>query len=185
MCTKVAKKRTLKAQSQDVIMKYSFQSGFVFQQIIFLSQNFSQFMSAQYMQSMIQPQQFQNFQQSIVSDFTESQILQNSTSDDSANSTEKILSVSADSKNDKHTQFLSTMIEMNKIFRISCFVIKSSEEIIVLNKQYTQADQRFDMNVVFMNLIRRLESQLRDLAEIEFRELFMRTANNHDIILYH
>jgi hypothetical protein len=27
--------------------------------------------------------------------------------------------------------------------------------------------------------------QLRDLTEIEFEELFMRIADNHDIILYH
>jgi hypothetical protein len=86
-------------------MKYSSQSEFVFQQVIFLSQNFFQFMSAQFMQSMI-TQQFQNFQQSIVLDFIESQILQNSAFNVSlfANSfAEKILNVSVDSKNDdKH-----------------------------------------------------------------------------------
>jgi hypothetical protein len=187
MCTRVTKKRALKTQSQDVIMKYSSQSEFVFQQAIFLSQNFSQSMSAQFMQSMT-TQQFQNFQQSIVLDLTESQILQNSASNVSlftSSSAEKILSVSADSKNDKHTQFLNTMIEMNKVFKIPCFVIKSDEEIVALNKQYTKADQESDMNVVSMNLARRLELQLRDLAEMRFRELCMKTANNHDIILYH
>jgi hypothetical protein len=166
-------------------MKYS-QSDFVFQQTVFLSQNFSQFMSAQFMQLM-SAQQFQNFQQSIVFDFIESQILQNSSSSasSSANSAEKILNVSTDSKNDKHTQFLNTMIDMNKAFRISCFVIKSSDEVVALNKQYTQVDQKSDMNVISMNLVRRLELQLRDLAEMKFRELFMKTANNQDTILYH
>ncbi len=75
-------------------------------------------MLAQFMQSMI-TQQFQNFQQSIVSDFIESQVLQNSSSSASsfANSTEKILNVFVDTRNDeKHTQFLNIMIEMNKAF---------------------------------------------------------------------
>jgi hypothetical protein len=188
MCIRVAKKRASKIQ-QDSIMRYSSQqqSDFVSQQTNFLSQNFSQSMSAQYMQLMIQSQQFQSLQQSIVSDFIGSQILQNSVSIAplSANSAEEILNVSTESNDDKHTQFLSTMIGMNKVFRISCFVIKSSGETVALNKQYTQADQRSDMNVVSMNLARRLELQLRDLIEMKFRELFMKTADNHDIILYH
>jgi hypothetical protein len=36
-----------------------------------------------------------------------------------------------------------------------------------------------------MNLVIRLELHLRDLAEIGFRELFMKTANNHDTVLQH
>jgi hypothetical protein len=188
MCTRVAKKRASKIQ-QDFIMRYSLQqqSDFVSQQTNFLSQNFFQSMSAQYMQLMIQSQQFQSFQQSIVFDFIESQILQNSASivSLSANSAEEILNVSTESNDDKHTQFLSTMIDMNKAFRISCFVIKSSGETVALNKQYTQADQKSNMNVVSMNLARRLELQLRDLIEMRFRELFMKTADNHDTILYH
>jgi hypothetical protein len=191
MWIRVVKKRASKTQSQDVIMRYSQQqSDFVSQQANFLSQNFFQFMSAQYMQSMISQQQFQNFQQSIVSDFIESQILQNSDITSSAftnanSSVEEILSISTDSKNDKHIQFLNTIIEMNKVFRISCFVIKSSDEIIALNKQYTQTNQKSDMNVISMNWARRLDLQLRDLAEMKFRELFMKTADNHDTILYH
>jgi hypothetical protein len=165
-------------------MRYP-QSDFVSQQVVFLSQNFSQSMSAQFMQSMT-AQQFQNFQQSIVSDSADSQILQNSTSNVSENSTDEIFNVFADTKDDeKHTQFLSTMIEMNKAFRILCSVIKSSDETVALNKQYTQTNQKFDMNVIFMNLARRLDLQLRDLAEMRFRELFIRTADNHDTILYH
>jgi hypothetical protein len=41
------------------------------------------------------------------------------------------------------------------------------------------------MNIIFINLTRRLELQLRDLAEIRFRELFMKIAEYHDITLYH
>jgi hypothetical protein len=196
---RVIKKRVFKAQSQDAIMRYSQQqSDFVSQQTNFMSQNFSQLMSAQYMQFMIQSQQFQNFQQSIISDSIESQILQNldfiesqvsqnsdSSVSFSANSIEEIFNVSIESNDDKHTQFLNMMIDMNKIFRISCFVIKSNDETVALNKQYTQTDQRSNMNVVFMNLTRRLELQLRDLVEMNFRELFMKTADNHDIIFYH
>jgi hypothetical protein len=74
---------------------------------------------------------------------------------------------------------------MNKAFRILCSVIKSNDETVALNKQYTQTNQEFDMNVIFMNLTRRLELQLRDLIEIKFRKLFMKIAYNHDIILYH
>jgi hypothetical protein len=64
-------------------------------------------------------------------------------------------------------------------------VIKSNEKVVVLNKQYIQIDQKSDMNVVFMNLTRRLELQLKNLAEVRFRELFMKIADNHDTILYH
>jgi hypothetical protein len=184
MCTRVTKKRAFKTQSQqDSIMKYSFQSGFVSQQVVFLSQNLSQSMFAQFMQSMAS-QQFQNIQQSM-----NSQTLQNPglSASPSANSAEEILSVSTETKNDekKHTQFLNIMIDMNKVFRILCSMIKSNDDIVALNKQYIQADQGSDMNVIFMNLAHRFELQLRDLIEIEFRELFMRTANNHDTILYH
>ncbi len=136
------------------------------------------------MQSVIYSQQFQDSQ---VFQNLES-IVASSASLSFVISVEKILSIDVRNKNDddeKHTQFLNTMIDLNKTFRISCFVIKSFDETIELNKQYTQVDQKSDMNVIFMNLIKRLELHLHDLVEIEFRELFMKIANNNDIILQH
>jgi hypothetical protein len=195
MCTRVTRKKTSKVQFQsqhDFIMKYSSQSDFVSQQAEFLFQNFSQSMSTQYMQLVTFSQQYQN-SQSVSQSIADSQVSQISQNLDSivassslVNSVEKILSIFTDSKKDeKHTQFLSTMIDLNKAFRISCSVIKSSDEIVELNKQYTQANQSFDMNVIFMNLVIRLELHLRDLVEIDFRELFMKTTNNNDTILQH
>ncbi len=103
MCTTIAKKRVLKTQDQsqsqsqyDFIMRYSSQSDFVSQQAIFLSQNFSQSMSTQYMQSQVLSQQFQASQiSSNLESFIASLL--------SANSAEKILSIFTDSKkNEKH-----------------------------------------------------------------------------------
>jgi hypothetical protein len=131
------------------------------------------------MQSMIYSQQSQKSSQI-------SQNLESIVASSSANSAEKILSVFTDFKEDeKHTQFLSIMIDLNKAFRISCSVVKSFDEIVELNKQYTQANQDFDMNVIFINLAVRLSLHLHDLTEIDFRELFMKTADNNDTILQH
>jgi hypothetical protein len=185
MCTRVAKKRAPKVQ-QGPTMGYP-QPGFVPQQAAFLPQNFPQPMPAQFMQPMA-TQQFQNFQQPIVPGPTGPQILQNPgpSAPPPANSAGEILSVSAGTRDDeKHTQFLSTMIGMDKAFRIPCSVVKPNGETVTLNKQYTQADQGSDMNVISMDLARRLNLQLRDLAEVGFRGLSMRTADNHDTILYH
>jgi hypothetical protein len=59
-----------------------------------------------------------------------------------------------DSNEERHTRFLSIMIEMNKTFRISCSVIQLNNEFVNLDKTYTQADQEFDMNVVSTELVR-------------------------------
>jgi hypothetical protein len=150
-------------------------------------------MSTQYMQLMTFSQQYQDPSQSVsenTADFQISLISQNlgSSASSFTNFLKKILSVDVRNKNDddeKHTQFLSTMIDLNKAFRISCFVIMSSDETVDLNKQYTQANQEFDMNVIFMSLALRLKLHLCDLAEIDFRELFMKTTNNNDTILQH
>jgi hypothetical protein len=153
-------------------------------------------MSAQYMQPMIFPQQYQGPPQ-LVPQGTATisqipQVPQNSEpivappTPSSANSAEEILSISTDFKeNEKHTQFLSIMIDLNKAFRIPCSMVKSFDETIELNKQYTQTNQDSNMNVIFMNLTVRLRLHLRDLAEVGFRGLFMKTANNNDIILQH
>lgn len=41
------------------------------------------------------------------------------------------------------------------------------------------------MNVISADLTCRLKLQLRDLTEVEFRDLFMKIADNNDIILHH
>ncbi len=113
-----------------------------------MPQNFPQSMSAQYMQFMTFSQQYQGPLQSIpqgTADSSISQVPQNlgstAASISLVNSIEKILSIFiASKKNEKHIQFLSIMIDLNKTFRISCFVMKSSDEIVDLNKQYTQAN---------------------------------------------
>lgn len=84
----------------------------------------------------------------------------------------------------RHTRFLSTIIDKNKAFRILCFIQKSDEFIIHLDKFYVQANQRSDMNVISTELIKHLSLQSHSLSEIEFAELSMRTVNHHKTVLH-
>lgn len=83
-----------------------------------------------------------------------------------------------------HTWFLSTMIDKNKAFRILCFIQKSDESIVHLNKFYVQANQRSNMNVILTELIKYLSLQSHSLNEIKFAELSMCTANHHETVLH-
>jgi hypothetical protein len=165
------------------------------QQFKFSPQQFSQSMLAQYMNSsqMIQSQIFQNSQQfqasslNINSDSVITILLISSSSINSQNSRAQAYNVDteSDSEEKKHIRFLSTMIEMNKTFRISCSIVKSTDEIVKLEKIYTNVDQESDMNVISSELMRFLELAIHDLEEVEFRELFMRTTNDKETVLHH
>ncbi len=83
----------------------------------------------------------------------------------------------------RHTHFLSTMIGVDKAFRIACIIIKPNGVTVVLERKTTQADQGSDMNVISYSLSRRLELELHPLEEIGFKGLSMRTADMRETLL--
>lgn len=85
---------------------------------------------------------------------------------------------------DAHTRFLSTMVGMEKAFRIPC-TIRVAEKEIVLDKSHTQADQGSDMNVISIAMVRRLGLQMHDLSAIGFYGLTMQTADHNETVLQH
>ena len=86
---------------------------------------------------------------------------------------------------EKHTRFLSSLINMNKAFRITIIVRKSNDSEVELDKSYTQTNQSSDINVMFNELIRFLGLQLHSLSKIEFKDLSMRIADHQNTILKH
>ncbi len=91
----------------------------------------------------------------------------------------------ASTEAEKHTWFLSMIIDKNKIFRISCFIKKTDETEIHLEKSYVQANQESDMNVISTDLIRQLNLNMHSLLKIEFWNLTMRTADHRKTLLKH
>ena len=83
----------------------------------------------------------------------------------------------------KHTRFLNSLIDVDKTFRISAAIKKSNESKMFLKKSQTQADQGFDMNIMFMRLIRLFNLSIYLLSNIEFKKLFIRIVDRRDIIL--
>ena len=91
----------------------------------------------------------------------------------------------ASTKAEKHTRFLSMIINKNKIFQISCFIKKTDETKIHLEKSYVQANQESDMNVISTDLIRQLDLNMHFLSKIEFQDLTMHTADHREMLLKH
>ena len=82
-----------------------------------------------------------------------------------------------------HIQFLQTLREMNKTFRIECFVFSKTNVSVVLKKTVIQTNQKSDMNMIFEHFIRQLKLSLHSLNEIEFDEFIMRTADHKNTSL--
>lgn len=85
---------------------------------------------------------------------------------------------------ERNTRFLNTMIKIDKTFKISCVVYAKNDDIIELSKEFVQIDQKSNMNVIFIELIKQLKQKLHSLNEVKFRELFMKTTNHHNTILH-
>ena len=86
---------------------------------------------------------------------------------------------------ERHTRFLSATLGQDKAFRLPCTIFKPDGSTIRLDKQYTQADQGSDMNVMSVGLVKRLALELHPLAELGLRGLSMRTADYRDTPLHH
>ncbi len=77
------------------------------------------------------------------------------------------------------------MIGLDKAFRIPANVVKPDGVTVALEKNYTQADQGSDMNVMSAGLVRHLSLQLHPLSEIGFKGLSMRTADHRETVLHY
>ena len=75
------------------------------------------------------------------------------------------------------------MIIINKTFRIFYIIIKFNDITIILNKKYTQIDQRFNINIIFIEFVKFLKLQLHLLKEIEFKNLLIRIINQRETVL--
>ena len=180
-CTRVTKKREFK--------KIVDQSAQQFNSMIF--QYISQSISA-YQMSVFQifQQASQSIQQTYVFmssiQFDQNQLSQMFSQFVSQQFFDTIFSATASQQDvERHTRFLSAMIELDKIFRISCTIIKSDDTIVLLSNRCTQTDQNFDMNVISIDMIRHFSFQLHSFEKIDFKNLFMRTVDHREIILHH
>ena len=85
-------------------------------------------------------------------------------------------------KTKKHTRFFNSLIDVNKTFKMFIFMKKSNEFEMFFEKSQIQINQRSNMNVIFMKLIRLFNLFIYLLSDIEFKELFMRIVDYRDIV---
>ncbi len=84
---------------------------------------------------------------------------------------------------EKETRFLSTLVGVDKAFRVPATVRKPDGVEVKIDKRQTQADQGSDMNVISTGMVRFLGLTTHSLSEIGFKGLSMRTADHRDTIL--
>ena len=84
---------------------------------------------------------------------------------------------------DKRVEFLRKLTKLEKIFRLSVTVILKNIRVM-LNKNYTQIDQGFEMNVISSEMIRKLKLIHCSLTKIESADLIMKTTNYKEIKLH-
>ena len=72
---------------------------------------------------------------------------------------------------------MSLLASTEKAFRIPC-TIKVGPLEVPINRRKVQADQKNDMNVISMKIVRKLCLELFNLNFIEFREFIMRTTDH-------
>lgn len=84
---------------------------------------------------------------------------------------------------ERHTRFLSSLVGVDKAFRVPSIVRKPDGSEIKVEKRQTQADQGSDMNVISIGMVRSLGLATHSLAEIGFKGLSMRTADQRDTVL--
>lgn len=84
---------------------------------------------------------------------------------------------------ERHTRFLSSLVGVDKAFRVPATVKRPNGSELSLEKSHTQADQGSDMNVISAGLVRVLGLPTCKLSDIGFRGLSMRTADHRDTVL--
>ncbi len=86
---------------------------------------------------------------------------------------------------EKHTIFLSSLVGIEKAFRVPVTVKKPSGAEVKIEKSRSQADQGSDMNVISIGMVSMLGLTKYLLADIGFKGLSMRTADHRDTVLQH
>ena len=180
-CTRVTKKREFKKIIDQSTQQFN---SMIFQ---YISQSISTY---QMFASQIFQQISQSIQQTYVfmssTQFDQSQFSQMFSQFVNQQSFDTVFNATASQQNvEKHTRFLNAMIKFDKTFRISCTIIKSNDTIVLLNNRCTQTNQNFDMNVIFVDMIRHFNFQLHSFEKIDFKNLSMRTVDHKKIILHH
>ena len=182
MIKKRIKSKQFEAQFMQASNFYQFIFQLIFQQIYQSSQYSQQISIAsisqifQFMLTVSSSMQAQHSQSQQVTQFTQ---------DTQLNSSIVSSIAMIDDDHERHTRFLSNMIELDKTFRIFFIITKSDDMIVMLEKKYIQANQEFDMNVIFAELVRVLDLVLHFFEKISFKSLFMRTANHRETVLHH
>ena len=85
---------------------------------------------------------------------------------------------------DGNTRFLSSVMGIDKAFRIPCKVRVGGKEL-TLQRHQVQADQGSDMNVVSLAMAKQLGLEIRALSDVGFAGLTMKTADNRETRLHH
>jgi len=80
---------------------------------------------------------------------------------------------------DYHTRFLSSLVGVEKSFRIPA-VLEVNGEKVILEKRVVQADQGSDMNIIHPKLVQRLGLEINPLEAVGFKGLCMTTADHKD-----
>ena len=81
---------------------------------------------------------------------------------------------------DKHTKFLSTLMGLEKAFRVPSVVRKPDGTEVKIEKSQNQTDQGSDMNVISQGMVNYLKLPMQLLSDLGFKGLTMRTADHRE-----
>ena len=84
---------------------------------------------------------------------------------------------------DERVEFFKKLIKLKKAFRFSVIVILETVRVM-LEKEYIQANQGSEMNVISSKMIRKLKLVHRSLKDIGLVDLIMKTADHKEIKLH-
>ena len=82
----------------------------------------------------------------------------------------------------KYIHFANSLININKVFKVFILIKKSNEFKMFFEKSQTQTDQKSDINIIFIKLIRFFNLFIYFFSNIKFKKLFMRIVDYYDII---
>ena len=95
----------------------------------------------------------------------------------------KGVSIETKSKSDDRIKFFKELTKLKKAFRFLATIILETIRIM-LEKVYTQADQNSEMNVISLDMIRKLSLVRHFLTNIELADFIMKTTNHKKTRFY-
>ena len=124
-----------------------------------------------------QPQSLQNQDQQIQTSMNSFTMKSSAQKILKASLKKKVSSTETESKSDDRVKFLRELTKLEKAFRLFATIILETIRIM-LEKAYTQADQSSEMNVISLDMIRKLGLARHSLTNIELADLIMKTADH-------